>query len=119
MNFDYMIINVESYLNGSLNLSEQHEATINNVRGGAVVYRIKNGICYVCIINLIPNIKANSVLIASDLPKPAVSCMLPIISNASSIVLGNMYHDQGNTSMFFNLVEIGTVYLSYCYPILI
>lgn len=106
-------------LNGSLNLSEQHEATINNVRGGAVVYRIKNGICYVCIINLIPNIKANSVLIASDLPKPAVSCMLPIISNASSIVLGNMYHDQGNTSMFFNLVEIGTVYLSYCYPILI
>lgn len=106
-------------LNGSLNLSEQHEATINNVRGGAVVYRIKNGICYVCIINLIPNIKANSVLIASDLPKPAVSCMLPITSNASNIVLGNMYHDQGNTSMFFNLVEIGTVYLSYCYPILI
>lgn len=107
------------FLNGSLNLSEQHKATINNVRGGAVVYRIKNGICYVCIINLIPNIKANSVLIASDLPKPAVSCMLPIVSNASNIVLGNMYHDQGNTSMFFNLVEIGTVYLSYCYPILI
>lgn len=110
---------IESCQNGSLNLSEQHEATINNVRGGAVVYRIKNGICYVCIINLIPNIKANSVLIASDLPKPAVSCMLPITSNASNIVLGNMYHDQGNTSMFFNLVEIGTVYLSYCYPILI
>lgn len=106
------------FLNGSLNLSKQHEATINNARG-KVVYRIKNGICYVCIINVVPNIKAYSVLIASDLPKPAVSCMLPIINNASSIVLGNMYHDQGNTSMFFNLVEIGTVYLSYCYPILV
>ena len=107
-----------SDLNGSLKLSEYHNATVTNATG-TVVYRIKNGICYVCILGVIPNIKEFSTCIASNLPKPAVSCMLPIINNASSTVLGNMYHDQGNTSMFFNLVEIGTVYLSYCYPILI
>ena len=107
-----------SGLNGSLELSEGYKATVTNATG-TVVYRIKNGICYVCIIGVIPNIKAYSVRIASDLPKPAISCMLPIINNASSTGLGNMYHDQGKTSMFFNLVEIGTVYLSYCYPILI
>lgn len=105
-------------LNGSLNLSEGYNATVTNATG-TVAYKIKNGICYVCIIGVIPNIKGFSICIASNLPKPAVSCMLPIINNASSTVLGNMYHDQGNTSMFFNLVEIGTVYLSYCYPILI
>lgn len=106
------------FLNGSLNLSEYYNATVNNATG-TVSYRIKNGICYVSVIGVVPNIKAFSVRIASNLPRPAVSCMLPIINNASSIVLGNMYHDQGNTSMFFNLVEIGTVYLSYCYPILV
>ena len=107
-----------SDLSGSLELSECYNATVTNATG-TVSYRIKNGICYVSVLGVIPNIKAFSVRIASDLPKPAVSCMLPIINNASSTVLGNMYHDQGNTSMFFNLCEIGTVYLSYCYPILI
>ena len=105
-------------INGSLKLSECYNATVTNATG-TVVYRIKNGICYVCIIGVIPNIKGFSICIAPNLPKPAVSCMLPIINNATTTVLGNMYHDQGDIRMFFNLCEIGTVYLSYCYPILI
>lgn len=107
-----------SDLNGSLELSECYNATVTNATG-TVAYKIKNGICYVCILGVIPNIKGFSICIASNLPKPAVSCMLPIINNATTAVLGNMYHDQGDIRMFFNLCEIGTVYLSYCYPILI
>lgn len=107
-----------SGLNGNLELSECYNATVTNATG-TVAYKIKNGICYVCILRVIPNIKGLSICIASNLPKPAVSCMLPIINNATTTVLGNMYHDQGDIRMFFNLCEIGTVYLSYCYPILI
>lgn len=117
-NIDGTLAKQVADLNGSLKLSECYNATVTNATG-TVVYRIKNGICYVCIIGVIPNIKGFSICIAPNLPKPAVSCMLPIINNATTTVLGNMYHDQGDIRMFFNLCEIGTVYLSYCYPILI
>ena len=122
--FDYMIINVEYFLNGSLKgetATHINLADLNTGWKGALNFTVRNDVCYVSVWDVAhPDSAGAGIIMYDKMPKAAMSSgAFGEAAGVSNRVDAFFYINYNETYLGAHMNTTLPVYASFSYPILI
>ena len=85
--------------------------------GGSIIYRVKNGICYVSAWGVGATVKGD-IIISTSMPKSAISSAVDIYNHGSDSICGMLFIEETTTNLVFRCTNINNGgFASLSYPV--